>query len=81
MIDQEILLDTLREEYPEEVTEIIYSCQFAGKHYLDTRGLNNRLKSLKIFHFNATLSENDWYELVYELTPEIYDDLSYGQAA
>ena len=81
MLDQEILLDTLREEYSEEVKEIIYSCQFAGKHYLDVEGLNSRLKRLRISSFNPILSDHDWYELIYELAPEIYDELSYGIAA
>ncbi|MFT6630863.1 MAG: hypothetical protein ACJAS4_000807 [Bacteriovoracaceae bacterium] len=81
MLDKEFLVDTLRDEYPEEVTEVIYNCQFNGKNYLDVDGLNARLKTLKLLNFNDTLSENDWFELVYELAPDIYDELSYGKIA
>ncbi len=82
MLEKEIFVDTLREEYPEEITEIIYNCQFEGKNYLDIDGLNSRIKTLRIVNFmNETLSEDDWFELLYELAPDIYDDLSYGQLA
>ncbi len=81
MFEKEILIDTLREEYSEEVTKAIYSCQFQGKSYLDVEGLNSRLKSMRILKFNDTLSEDDWYELLYELAPDIYDELSYGSLA
>lgn len=79
MLENEILLDTLRDEYPEEVTEVIYNCQFMGKNYLDVDGLNARLRALRILTFNERLTEDDWYELVYELAPDIYDELSYGK--
>lgn len=81
MLEKEILLDTIRDEYPEEVTEVIYNCQFNGKSYLDVDGLNSRLRSMKILKFNDFLSEDDWYELVYELAPDVYDELSYGRLA
>ncbi len=81
MLEKEILVDTLRNEYPEEITEVIYNCQFNGKNYLDVDGLNSRLKSMKILTFNDSLSEDDWFELVYELAPDVYDELSYGKLA
>lgn len=81
MLEKEILIDTLRNEYHEEVTDVIYNCQFIGKNYLDVEGLNARLKSMKILTFNDSLSEDDWYELVYELAPDIYDELAYGKFA
>ena len=36
---------------------------------------------MRILKFNDTLSEDDWYELLYELAPDIYDELSYGSLA
>lgn len=79
MLDREILLDVIRQEYQEEVMDIITSCQFSGKTYLDLEGLNSRLARLKINSFKLSLNEDDWFELLYELTPEIYDELSYGK--
>lgn len=79
MLEQEILLDTIRDEYSKELLEIIENCQFEGKNYLDVEGLNSGLKSQKIISYNESLSEGDWFELLYELAPEIYDDLSYGK--
>ncbi len=82
MLDNEILVDTLREEYPDEITEIIQNCQFAGKNYLDVESLNSRLRALRITNFmNESLSEDQWFELLYELAPDIYDDLAYGKLA
>lgn len=81
MLDREILLDVIRNEYTEEVTEIITNCQFSGKSYLDLEELNDRLARLRINNFKLSLSEDDWFELLYELTPEIYDELSYGKLA
>lgn len=79
MLDREILLDVIRNEYQEEVIDIIVNCQFRGKSYLDLEELNARLSRLKINNFKISLNEDDWYELLYEFTPEIYDELSYGK--
>ena len=81
MMDKEILLDSLKREYSEEVTEIIYHCHLDSKVYLDVDALNTGLNSLMLVSFRQGLSENDWYELVYELAPDIYDELSYGSIA
>lgn len=82
MMDQELFLDTLREEYQKEITDIIYECQFEGKNYLDAAGLNKALKGLRVTNFQSVeLTEDHWYELIYELAPDIYDELSYGLAA
>ncbi len=81
MFEKEILLDTLRDEFPEEVTEAIYNCQFSGKRYLDVEALNDRLKTMRILKFNDSLSEDDWYELIYELAADVYDFLNYGHLA
>ena len=81
MNHQEFFLDTLREDYSEEVTEIINNSQFIGKTYLDLESLNDQLKRLKIAGYPTSLSADDWYELIFEFAPDIYDDLSYGLAA
>mgnify|MGYP003685588007 CR=1 FL=1 len=81
MLDKEILIDVIRDEYQKEVTDIINSCQFGGKNYLDIDGLNSRLSALRINSLALSLSEDDWFELLYELTPDIYDELSYGKLA
>lgn len=82
MFEKEILVDALRSEYSEEVIKIIQSCQFYGKSYLDVDGLNFELRGKQLLNFNNNLSEDDWYELLYELTPDIYDELAFrGQAA
>jgi hypothetical protein len=81
MLDKEILLDIIRDEYQSEVKEIITNCQFSGKSYLDIDGLNSRLSGLRINNFSDSLDEDDWYELIYEFTPEVYDELSYGKLA
>ena len=81
MLDREILIDVIRSEYKDEVTRIITNCQYVGKNYLDIQDLNNQLGRLKINNFKISLFEEDWFELMYELTPEIYDELSYGKLA
>ena len=78
MMDKEILLDSLKNTYAKEVTEIIYNCHIDSNVFLDVDALNSSLKSLTLVSFRQGLSETDWYELVYELAPDIYDDISYG---
>jgi len=78
MMDKEILLDSLKNQFSKEVTEIIYHCHIDSNAYLDVDALNASLKSLMLVSFRQGLSESDWYELVYELAPDIYDELSYG---
>ena len=80
-LDRESLLDIIRDEYQEEITKIITNCQFSGKNYLDVDGLNSALRTLKIDNFAISLDEDDWFELLYELAPDVYDRLSYGQLA
>ncbi|MBD65071.1 MAG: hypothetical protein CME62_07680 [Halobacteriovoraceae bacterium] len=80
-MDKELLMDSLREEFSEEITEIIYRVQFYGKNYLDINGLNQELTSLRLVSFRDSLSEDDWFELLYEFAPEVYDQLSYGNLA
>jgi hypothetical protein len=81
MLDKEILLDVLRLNHSEEVIEVIDCCQFSGKNYLDVAGLNSKLNSLNLTNVSGGLTEDDWFELVYELAPDIYDVLSYGKIA
>ena len=78
MMDKEILLDSLKNKFSKEVTEIIYHCHIDSNVYLDVTALNTSLKSLMLVSFREGLSESDWYELVYELAPDVYDDISYG---
>jgi len=80
MMDKEILLDSLKNKYSAEVTEIIYHCHIDTKVFLDIDALNSSLQSLMLISFRQGLSENDWYELVYELAPDVYDELSYGNS-
>jgi hypothetical protein len=79
MFEKEILVDTLRSDYSEEVIKVIRSCQFYGKSYLDVDGLNFELRGIDLLSFNSNLTEEDWYELLYELTPDIYDELAYRE--
>ncbi len=81
MVDQEISLDTLLDEFADEVTKIIEHCQINGKKYLDLERLNLNLNRLELGRDSPQLSEDDWYELIFELTPEIYDELSFRFAA
>lgn len=80
MMDKEILLDSLKSDYAEEITEIIYNCHIDSNVYLDVVALNASLNSLMLVSLRNSLSEADWYELVYELAPDIYDDISYGKS-
>lgn len=76
MFEKEILLITLKEKYSEEVIQIINDCQLSGKNYLDIEALNLKLKSLAFMNISESLCEDDWLELLYELLPDLYDELS-----
>ncbi len=76
MIEKVLLLDRLREDYADEIIKIINFCQFEGKDYLDIYSLNSKLRALSVLSVQTDLSEEDWFELIYELTPDTYDQLS-----
>ena len=81
VMEHELLIDRIRDEYAEQVRDIIYNCQFKGKLYLDIDGLNQKLKTQKILKFEDILTEDDWYEILYQLAPDIYDEFSHGYIA
>ena len=77
MLDKEIFMESLKEQYKDDVKMIIHECQFAGKTYLDVEGLNSKLKKLHNFALNEGLSDDDWYEIIYQLAPEIYEEITF----
>lgn len=81
MLDKEVFYESLINQYREDVKMIINECQSFGKSYLDVDALNERLASLHEFALNEGLSEDDWLDLVYEISPEIYVRLDIGNIA
>ena len=81
LVKEQSVLDILLEDYPNELKKIINHCQFVGKPNLDLEGLNFRLRALGLFEEVTSLSEDEWYELIFELTPDVYDSLSFGKIA
>lgn len=78
MASKEMYIESLRSQYRDDIEMIITECQHFGKTYLDVERLNVKLKSLHGFATIDGLSEDEWLELIYELSPEIYDSLDFG---
>lgn len=78
MASKETFLENLRSQYKDDIEMIITECQHHGKTYVDVDKLNLKLKSLHGFAFIDGLSEEDWLEIIYEVSPEIYDCLDFG---
>ncbi|MEE2671956.1 MAG: hypothetical protein VYA54_09605 [Bdellovibrionota bacterium] len=74
-------LEILVDEYSEQIIDIILSNYGHSGRSLNFSRLNQRLQSLRIDHASSTLSEDEWYELIYELTPDVYDEIYYGRKA
>ena len=81
MIEKEIFIDSLLKQYPEKLEDIIYDCQFEGKSFLDIDDLNLRLSEVIQSKHVFLLSENDWLSIIFELTPDKYDEYSYSKCA
>jgi hypothetical protein len=82
MLDKEVFIDSLKGKLRDDIQMLIYECQHRGeKKYLDVASLNAKLLSLKSFSMNDGLSEDDWLEIVFEICPEIYDQLDFGPIA
>ena len=75
------LLELLIDEYSEQITDIIVTNYSNSGQALNFGKLNHKLQSLRIDRSSPSLSEDEWYELIYELTPDIYDILYYGKYA
>lgn len=82
MLDKEVFIDSLKGKLRDDIQMLIYECQHKGeKRFLDVPSLNSKLISLHSFAISDGLSEDDWLELVFELCPDIYNQLDFGPIA
>lgn len=81
MLDRETYLENLRSQFRDDIKMIIQECQEEWKTYLDVDKLNSRLSALHSSSLVHGLSEDDWMDLMFEITPEIYDQLDFGVIA
>ena len=82
MLDKEVFIDSLKGKLRDDIQMLIYECQHKGeKKFLDVSTLNTKLISLQSFAMSDGLTEDDWLELVFELCPEIYNQLDFGPIA
>lgn len=81
MSNREAFYESLVDQYRDDVRMIISECQSLGKSYLDVDALNKKLLTLHDFAMYEGLTEDDWLDLVYEVAPEIYSKLDFGNIA
>lgn len=79
MIEKELLLDRLINIHTEDMKFIIRISQGESKSFLDTESLNTSFMSLPFNTSGSILSEDEWYELIFVLTPDIYDLLNFDK--
>lgn len=77
-MNKESYVDSLRDEFGEEVTAVIRECHFVAQTHLCFELLNKTLNSKSFAQRKEKLTPDEWYELVYELTPDVYDDMNFG---
>lgn len=76
------LMEILIEEYSDQVKDYIVACYSHSKGPLDVQSLNSKIDNLRIQGApTSSLSEDEWYEIIYELAPDVYNDLYYGSYA
>ncbi|MAZ47595.1 MAG: hypothetical protein CME65_03480 [Halobacteriovoraceae bacterium] len=80
-MDKDKFIEVLIEEYSEQVKDIIITGYSNSGSKLNFRWLNGKLQALRIDQSPLSLSEDEWYELIFELAPDVYDDLYYGRYA
>lgn len=81
-MDKDTLLDTLRDDFSEDVKLIIRECYRSTKNLeINIEDLNDRLQDLSDVDFKERPSRDDWMDLIYDLTPDIYQRLNYGHMA
>lgn len=81
MLNTETFKESLRGQFKDDIQMIIQECHSGYNTYLDVPKLNKKLGALHSFAVNGGLDENDWLDLVFELCPEIYDELDFGPIA
>lgn len=82
MMNSEIFKESLRGQFKDDIKMIILECHSAHNTFLDVELLNKKLEALHSFATtDGLLDENDWLDLVFELCPEVYDDLDFGPIA
>ena len=81
MLDRDQFIDSLKGKLRDDVQMIINECQHEYKTSIDVIALNNKLKTLQPFAFSEGLNETDWLEVIFDLCPEVYDQLDFGPIA
>lgn len=70
------LVDILLDKHRSDLKRIIQTCHIGTKGYLDSDSLNSALYQLRLCTEGEILCDDDWYDLLYEVTPEIYEQIT-----
>ncbi len=81
VINSENFKESLRGQFKDDIQMIIHECHSAHNTFLDVDLLNKKLSALHSFALSDGLDEIDWLDLVFELCPDVYDDLDFGPIA
>lgn len=81
MLNTEIFKESLRGQFKDDIKMIIHECHSGYNTFLDISKLNKKLGALHTFAVSGGLSEDDWLDLVFELCPDVYDELDFGPIA
>ena len=77
MFNEDAIMDKVRSAYRSQMTKEIVTCQGHGKSYVDVKALNRALKRVTNDQ-TCELEMEDWIELIYDLAPDVYDDIDFG---
>ena len=81
MLNSETFKESLRAQFKDDIEMIIRECHQEFNTFLDVDLLNKKLSNLHSFALKGGLKEHDWLDLVFELCPEIYNELDFGPLA
>lgn len=82
MFEKQILIDELISTRAQKVIEIIEAHEKENSNVLDVKSLNLELLNKGVLKSKTEfLLVDEWLDILYELTPDIYDKYCYFDAA
>lgn len=81
MSAKDSFISNLISEHAEMLSELLHHSHGDGFTQINVEKLNKSLNAFYNFDKYDELSEEDWLDVMFEVTPELYEKLQYGITA